>query len=153
MGTVGAMVGKNQDEEVTVVFNKEHLAGIEFAGTRRRDQTTRRTANLEQVLKLFNVPRKIDYLSLDVEGAELFIMQAFPFDKYQFSVLTIEWVQDELSTLLLRNGYKLVHYFRDWETLWVHKSMDPYLNLHSWIDKEMDWTKDRTCNESIYAKK
>jgi len=130
--TVGAMVGKNQDEEVAVVFGKKHLAGIEFRGTKRKDQTTRRTANLERVFNLFKVPKKIDYLSLDVEGAELFIMEAFPFDKYQFSVLSIEWVPDKLKGLLLRNGYKLVHHFRDWETLWVHKSMDPLdlINKH-----------------------
>lgn len=122
--TVGAMVGKTNDEEVTVVFNKKHLAGIEFKGTKRKDSTTRRTASLKQVFELFNVPSKIDYLSLDVEGAELFIMEAFPFDKYQFSVLTIEWVPDDLRTLLMRNGYRLVHHFKDWETMWVHISMN-----------------------------
>lgn len=128
--TVGAMVGKNQDEEVTVVFGKKHLAGIEFKGTKRVDQTTRRTASLGQVFELFQVPNQIDYLSLDVEGAELFIMEAFPFDKYQFSVLTIEWVPDGLKKLLMLNGYKLVHHFKDWETLWVHKSMDPVGLIH-----------------------
>jgi len=129
--TVGSMVGKNNDEEVSVVFNKKHLAGIEFQGTKRRDKTTRRTANLEKVFELFQVPNKIDFLSLDVEGAESFIMEAFPFDKYQFSVLTIEWVQDDLRKLLMRNGYKLVHHFQDWETLWVHTSMDPVGLIHS----------------------
>jgi len=123
--TVGAMVGKNDDEEVTVVFAKKHLSGIEFKGTKRKDSTTRRTSSLRRVFELFEVPNKIDYLSLDVEGAEQFIMEAFPFDKYQFSALTIEWVPDELRKILMRNGYRLVHHFRDWETLWVHHSMDP----------------------------
>lgn len=100
------------------------LIGIEFQGTKRKDSTQRRIASLRRVFELFNVPNKIDYLSLDVEGAELFIMEAFPFDKYQFSVLTIEWVPDGLKKLLMMNGYKLVHHFRDWETLWVHGSMD-----------------------------
>ena len=70
------------------------LIGIEFQGTKCKDSTQRRTASLWRVFELFNVPNKIDYLSLDVEGAELFIMEAFPFDKYQFSVLTTEWVPD-----------------------------------------------------------
>jgi len=122
--TVGAMVGKNDDEEFSVVFAKKHLAGIEFKGTKRRDSTKRRTASLKRVFELFNVPRKIDYLSLDVEGAEQFIMEAFPFDKYQFSMLSIEWVSPELKRLLMSNGYRLIHHFRDWETLWAHESMD-----------------------------
>jgi len=123
--TVAALVGKKDDEEFDIVFNKKHLAGIEFKGSNRRDSTKRRTASLRKVFELFQVPNKIDYLSLDVEGAELFIMEAFPFDKYQFSMLTIEYCPDELRRILMRNGYKLVHHFRDWETLWVHNSMDP----------------------------
>ena len=122
--TVGAFVGKNDDEEFSVVFAKKHLAGIEFKGTKRRDSVQRRTASLKRVFELFNVPSEIDYLSLDVEGAEQFVMEAFPFDKYRFSLLTIEWIPDGLKKILMMNGYKLVHHFRDWETLWVHESLD-----------------------------
>jgi hypothetical protein len=36
------------------------------------------------VLRAFAVPNTIDYLSLDVEGAEWMILHEFPFDEYTF---------------------------------------------------------------------
>jgi hypothetical protein len=41
-------------------------------------QEKRYTAPLQEVLKRFNAPKQIGYLSLDVEGAEYLIMQNFP---------------------------------------------------------------------------
>jgi hypothetical protein len=56
----------------------------------------RYTASLRSILKKFNAPSMIDYLSLDVEGAELFIMKDFPFDEHKFKLLTIERPKDQL---------------------------------------------------------
>ena len=88
------------------------------------EYSKRRTASLKTIFKKFNVPNKIDYLSLDVEGAEELIMNDFPFDQYQFDVLTIERVSVDLENLLKRNGYVLVHYFRRFDSMWVHRSLD-----------------------------
>jgi len=42
----------------------------------------RQTRTLEYILRQFNAPDVIDYLSLDVEGAETRVLKNFPFDKY-----------------------------------------------------------------------
>jgi FkbM family methyltransferase len=51
---------------------------------------TREAKTLEQILDKNNAPKYIEYLSLDTEGNELDILQVFPFDKYEFGVMTIE---------------------------------------------------------------
>lgn len=45
---------------------------------------------LEEVLDRFDAPSVIDYLSLNVEGAETYVMAGFPFHKYMFKVMTVE---------------------------------------------------------------
>jgi len=71
--------------------------------------TTMRTTPLRQLLTDLEAPKTIDYLSLDVEGAEYFVMQDFPFDEHKISVITVERPQEELVALLKKNGY---HYLR-----------------------------------------
>ena len=56
----------------------------------------------------FNAPETIDYLSLDVEGAETRILRGFPFHKYKFLAMTIERPTVELNELLFKNGYVFV---------------------------------------------
>lgn len=46
--------------------------------------------NWEELLITFNVPRVIDYISLDVDDASIDCIKRFPFDKYEFKVLTFE---------------------------------------------------------------
>ena len=48
------------------------------------------TKTLEQILDQINAPDVIDYLSIDVEGAEERILGRFPFDRYTFTTITIE---------------------------------------------------------------
>src|ERR1043166_978855 len=60
---------------------------------------------LADVLKAHRAPKRIDYLSLDVEGFELEILRLFPFDEYEFGCLSIERPPAELQSLLARNGY------------------------------------------------
>ena len=40
--------------------------------------------SLQEILKKAKAPKIIDYLSLDVEGAELEVLKNFPFKKYKF---------------------------------------------------------------------
>ena len=86
-------------------------------------QEERYTAPFEELLQEHNVPRTIDYLSLDVEGAEFLIMQHFPFDKYTIKILTIERPSNDLKKLLETHGYIMLKSLAWWgETLWAHKS-------------------------------
>lgn len=120
---VGSLVGKNDDEEVSVRFNGVFGGITNKAEDGNPEYSRRRTASLRSIFKKFHVPKKIDYLSLDVEGAEELIMTNFPFAEYQFDVLTIERVSAELAKFLKRNGYVLIHHFRRFDSMWVHRSL------------------------------
>lgn len=52
---------------------------------------------------------QIDYLSLDVEGAELDILRTFPFDRFDITAWSIEnnTGDPELARLMAANGYEL----------------------------------------------
>lgn len=54
----------------------------------------------------------IDYLSLDVEGAELDILRTFPFDRFDITAWSIEnnTADPELARLMAANGYELLEH-------------------------------------------
>jgi FkbM family methyltransferase len=52
--------------------------------------TQKPARTISSVLSEAGAPPVIDYWSLDVEGAELALLQAFPFDRYRLRVLTVE---------------------------------------------------------------
>ncbi len=83
----------------------------------------RYTAPIREVLDRYNVPKTIDYMSLDVEGSEYEIMKDFPFDGYRIQVMTIERPSKQLKELLESKGYILLKRLAWWgETLWAHSS-------------------------------
>lgn len=64
----------------------------------------------EDVFQEANLPSVIDYMSLDVEGAEMDILKAIPFDKYCIKYATIETNNDkdkekELEMFMKQRGY------------------------------------------------
>lgn len=80
--------------------------------------------SLNTLLRVLNAPSVIDYLSLDVEGAEYFIMKSFNFSTHVFRVMTIERPNDELRELLQNQDYQyLCTNGPDGDELWLHKSM------------------------------
>jgi hypothetical protein len=128
---VGALVGATK-EQVKVKFRGVY-GGIvgkmddKLANRKQEPKTEteqRYTAPLSEVFSQFNVPSSIDYLSLDVEGAEYLIMKDFPFDKYQIKIMTVERPNDELRGLLEGKGFVFLKDLAWWgETLWAHKSV------------------------------
>jgi len=84
-----------------------------------------KTKTLEYILEHFNAPKIIDYLSLDVEGAEERILSNFPFNKYTFLAMTIERPTPELEKILFNNGYVFVMKCKKllYDTFYVHKSI------------------------------
>lgn len=67
------------------------------------------TISLEDLLKKYNAPKFVDYLSIDTEGSEFEILSSFDFTKYQFKVITCEHnftqAREKIYTLLTSNGY------------------------------------------------
>ena len=87
-----------------------------------------KTKTLEQILKMYNAPKIIDYLSLDVEGSEYHVLKNFPFNEYTFLCMTIERPQVELNDLLFKNNYIFVRNSKmPWgglgDTFYLHESI------------------------------
>lgn len=133
---VGAVVGERRMEEVVFKFNtakgpQSGIVGSNFdnnkdnAAPNNKEEKRRSTVTLVEVLERFDAPKVIDYLSLDIEGAEYFVMNQFPFDIYRFNILTVERPSPQLEQVLQQNGYLLLKELRKWgETLWIHKDME-----------------------------
>lgn len=81
-----------------------------------------RTISLQDLLHKYDAPKIIDYLSIDTEGSEFTILNAFDFKKYEFKVITVEHNFTEnrakIYDLLTLNGYERVFEnrssFDDW---------------------------------------
>ena len=64
------------------------------------NQIKLKTKSLNYILKKYRAPDIIDYLSIDVEGAEEKILKEFNFQKYIFRCITIERPTNLLRKLL-----------------------------------------------------
>lgn len=62
---------------------------------------------LEQVIIDHNLPTTIDFLQMDIEGAELEVLKSFPFDQYTFLTMAIENGY-RYKELLNKNNYTMV---------------------------------------------
>jgi hypothetical protein len=137
---VAGVVGRTRMEEVLFKFSsKGPLGGIVGAHFKNKEVNEREqavheaqrryTVTLQEVFERFHTPPVIDYMSLDVEGAEEYVMSTFPFDRYRINVLTIEGPSKALQTRLRMYKYvQLATLSRREETLWVHKDIIDAVN-------------------------
>eukprot|EP00984_Skeletonema_dohrnii_P025815 scaffold15000_cov143-Skeletonema_dohrnii-CCMP3373.AAC.1 len=126
----GAFVGGKTDmQQVDVSLSNKAFGGIigdKFDNKEEHEQTKEKrfTVSIKSLFQKFNVPQRIDYFSLDVEGAEELIMKDFPFDDYTVHFATVERPKPELQKLLKDHDYHFVMQIVNWgETLWVHGSV------------------------------
>ena len=75
---------------------------------------TVKTVTLDDILARAGAPQFIQYVSLDIEGAELEALRGFPFDRYRVGAWTIEHNREEpkrsqIVALLADHGYRRVH--------------------------------------------
>ena len=141
---VGAIVGSKRMEEIQFNFGKRESMQVPVGVPEMDDKGTlggivdekfdnrnpnenrnviakRYTVTLAEIFERHHVPKVIDYFSLDVEGAESFIMSTFPFDHYVFRVLTVERPKPDLKQLLLSKGYIYKMRMSGFgEELWYH---------------------------------
>lgn len=82
------------------------------------------TTTLETILDKAGAPHFINYMSVDIEGAEYPALKDFPFDKYRIGAFTIEHNNVEerrtaIRQLMEANGYHLEHAVldQDWYVL------------------------------------
>lgn len=87
-----------------------------------------KTLPLIDVLDSNNAPKIIDYLSIDVEGAEERVLAEFDFQKYKFRCITIERPSDILRNIFKINGYVLVKELPGLDCFYVHREfIDEYM--------------------------
>jgi FkbM family methyltransferase len=74
------------------------------------------TISLVDMLRKHGAPKKIDYLSIDTEGSEFDILEAFNFEEFEFGLITCEHnytpQREKIHKLLTSNGY-----VRTWENV------------------------------------
>jgi hypothetical protein len=122
-------------QQVDVSLTNEEYGGIvgdKMDNRQRARQKTekRYTISLQSLFQEFQVPSTIDYMSLDVEGAEELVMEHFPFQLYTIRFMTLERPKPALQKILKSNGYQFVMMLVYWgETLWVHESVLKSLTL------------------------
>jgi Methyltransferase FkbM domain len=66
-----------------------------------------RSQSLGQILDSVGAPKSIQYMSIDVEGAEHRVLSGFPFDRYVVEALTIERPTPAVHNCLMEAGYVL----------------------------------------------
>jgi FkbM family methyltransferase len=115
------------------------LSGItEFTGDDHRgilDRTTTsyqvETISLLDLLKSHNAPRHIEFLSVDTEGSEFEILNAFDFSQHSFGAICVEhnYLENrpKVKQLLEANGYRQVYpelsEFDDWFVLKTNQNI------------------------------
>ena len=81
------------------------------------------TISLDDLLKKYNAPRDIDFVSIDVEGAEYEILSTFSFD-WNIKLFTIEHnhnsQRDNIYNLMLSHGYvRILEEISEWDDWYI----------------------------------
>jgi len=108
--------------KVMTFYKADGLAGVEDTLNRWRDQALKApsvqltTVTLDDLLTRAKAPSFIHFMSLDIEGAELEALRAFPFDRIRLGALAIEHNYEEpkrsqLVEFLASKGYRRTHGF------------------------------------------
>jgi FkbM family methyltransferase len=99
----------------------------DFHAEKRKNKEvyTVKTISIMDLLKKYDAPQKIDYLSIDTEGSELEILKSLDFNKYKIDIITCEHnhtpLRTEIKDFLYSKGYEWVNKnfsdFDDWYKL------------------------------------
>jgi len=128
---VQAVVGPREGERVDFNFRGSGrlgahggIAGFDNKAGQSNETASHYTVSVPKILRDFGMPRAIDYLSLDIEGAEAWTFEDFPWDTYTFLAITVERPKAELKDMMLGNGYTyLCNHASFGDELWVHESL------------------------------
>ena len=95
--------------------------------TVRREQTVK-TVSLNDLLDRHNAPDRVDYISIDTEGAELDILSTFDFTRRRVNLFTIEhnFVPERagVQALMTANGYvRRFPEFSRFDDWYIHRDL------------------------------
>ena len=88
------------------------------------------TVSLNDLLVEHAAPRHIDYLSIDTEGSEFDILNAFDFDRWNVSIITVEHndapIRKDIYRLLASKGYqRKFQWLSRWDDWYVRTQAAP----------------------------
>lgn len=129
---VQALVYSEKDKEVEFCIPQDKdLSGIvDLLGTHKnvvldtlQERVVCRTSLLQDLLQEHDVPRTIDYMNLDIEGAEYEVLRVFPWNKYDIGCLSVEHNFEEpkatmMHDLLIHHGFMLAKEVK-WDSWYV----------------------------------
>ena len=105
-------------ENATVPFVREPYKGIKSCIQIPSGEIVRMvdTITMKRLMEENYVPEYIDYISIDIEGADYEALRGFPFDKYRVGFWTIEHnayldggiLRDKIRGIMTEHGYKIV---------------------------------------------
>ena len=134
-GTVNFIQGEGRPEDPYFSGIKENLEQFKADSSHilQTGKFVQKPAiTLENLLDKHGAPDIIDYAAFDIEGSELKVLENFPFERYQFSALSLECdrsMWNSITALLSNNGYNEVgnpfNSDMHWERYWLHKTLSP----------------------------
>jgi hypothetical protein len=156
---VAAIVGQDRMEEIKFnyrgVYGGINREGFDNGEKYETESIPAFTVPLQEVLERTDTPHVIDYLSLDVEGAETYIMKNFPLSSYRIKIMTVERPDKELQLHLMANGFKLMGEISHFgETLWIHNDFMSELDVSvlDEVSKNVARRKQRIAAKQIAKK-
>lgn len=121
-GGTGGIIGDEYDNN----FQKREK--ILKKNTNKNKIKYTKTDSLASILRKCKCPKIIDYMSLDVEGAETDVLKNFPYKKYKFLTMTIERPSPIVNKTLFKNGYLFVKNHKV-DTFYIHKSLQKKIKI------------------------
>jgi FkbM family methyltransferase len=95
--------------ELSTIDSYSSAPGHHYQARKQGKTYQVKTISFVDLLKKFNAPSQIDYLSIDTEGSEFDILSNFNFEKYQFKIITCEHnfqpAREKIYALLSSKGY------------------------------------------------
>lgn len=102
-------------------YDERHLARI--ARVKKDGRTIKTPVRTLGALLHEHAITKVDYCSIDTEGSELKILEAFDFSRFDVKVFSVEnnYKDPRIGELLEKRGYDLAHVFEGFDELYVKK--------------------------------
>lgn len=107
---------------------------------------TVQAVRFDTVLQQTAAPSHIDFLSLDVEGAESLVMRSFPWHSHSFAVLVVERPKSELVHKLRTHKYGLACKGA-LDEFWVHRPSLPHVQT---VDLKSNGTSARPLCDLLF---
>jgi FkbM family methyltransferase len=118
---IEAAVGSTAKTETLIEYGPlsslERTSSTDIYGKMRgkrntfENRSTVLVRTIEEILKTESAPSTIDFLSIDIEGADLEVLESFPFSKYSVKMICIEHnfnreTQSGIADFLMNLGYQ-----------------------------------------------